>query len=260
MAGIIHTINTSSGKILNGLLLRQKELETEEKTYLLNDYEIEDYGEATYSMKQAYSAAGFRQAMSMMPFEYIDKTAQDFKWDLYGTDAPEEIKRLVNAFIVNFEKFRKAGKGLYIHSETRGSGKTLLACCLLNEVVKRYDLSVKFISVLEYLELTKKGYASEEDKKERDGILRTSVLVLDEIGVEVSKDWVNTTLYRLIDFRYSNKLITIVTSNLPIDDLKIDGRIKDRLNAMCIPVHMPEYSVRSQKAKEENTEFLKSVM
>ena len=258
--GIIHTINTNDGKILNGLLLRHLELESNEKIYLLNDYEIEDYGEATFSMNQSYNSTGFRRSRSMMPFEYIDKTGDDFKWDLYGSNASEDIKKLVNAFIVNFEKFKKAGKGLYIHSDTRGSGKTMLACCLLNEIVKRYDLSVKFISVLEYLELTKKGYASEEDRKERDGILRTSVLVLDDIGAEVSKDWVSTTLNRLIDFRYSNKLITIVTSNMPVDDLKIDGRIKDRLNAMCIPIHMPEYSVRSQKAKEENTEFLKSVM
>lgn len=228
--------------------------------YLLNEYNIEDYGEATCVANHSYNGGGFRRVRSMMPFEYIDKTSKDFIWELYGENVPEETKAIANAFIINFPEFQKKGKGLYIYSDTRGTGKTLLSCCLLNEVVKRYDISVKFISVLDYLELTKKGYANEEDKREKEGILSTSVLVLDDIGVEVSKDWVNTTLYHLINFRYSNKLITIITSNASIDKLRVDDRIKDRLNEMCIPVHMPEYSVRTRKAKEENIEFLKTIM
>ena len=90
--------------------------------------------------------------------------------------------------------------------------------------------------------------------------MHTRILILDDMGVEVSKDWVNTTLYHLINFRYSNKLVTIITSNVSIEDLKVDGRIKDRLNAMCIPLHMPEISIRSQQARQENMDFLKSVM
>lgn len=241
-------------------MLRQREIVSNEKTYLLNDYEIENYGDATYAMNPSYSGGEFRRARSMMPFEYIDKTAKDFSWDLYPGDVSQEIRDIVNAFIIKFQDFKKNGKGLYLYSDTQGSGKTLLSCCLLNEVVYRYDVSVKFISVLDYLELTKKGYGSEADKKERESILGATVLVLDDIGVEVNKDWVNTTLYHLINFRYSNKLITIVTSNTSVENLKIDGRIKDRVNSMCIPMHMPEYSVRTKKALEENADFLKTVL
>ncbi len=231
-----------------------------EKVYLLNDYELENYGEATYAMNPTYSGGEFRRARSMMPFEYIDKTAKDFQWDVYGVDVLEDNKDIANAFIVNYLKFEKNGKGLYIYSDTRGSGKTLLACCLINEVINRYDVSAKFISILDYLELTKKGYSNLADKEEKDSIMHTRILVLDDIGVEVSKDWINTTLYHLINFRYSNKLITIITSNVPIEGLKVDGRIKDRINAMCIPVHMPEVSIRSKQARQDNMEFLKSVM
>lgn len=256
----IRTIQTPNGKLLKGRLLKQRTVVSQEKTYSLSEYDIEDYGEAFYAENPLYSAGGFRKARSMMPFEYLDKTANDFKWDVYDEKIPEENKNIANAFIINFLKFQKSGKGLYIYSGTRGSGKTLLSCCLLNEVINRYDISAKFISILDYLELTKKGYSSIADKEEKDSIMRTSVLVLDDIGVEVSKDWINTTLYHLINFRYSNKLITIITSNASIEDLKVDGRIKDRVNAMCIPLHMPEVSIRTKQARQDNIEFLKSVM
>ncbi|MBD5457362.1 MAG: hypothetical protein HDR27_02185 [Lachnospiraceae bacterium] len=39
------------------------------------------------------------------------------------------------------------------------------------------------------------------DKEEKDGIMRATVLILDDIGVEVSREWVNTTLYQLINYQ-----------------------------------------------------------
>lgn len=227
---------------------------------MVNDYDIENYGESSFVMNTQLNGE-FRRVRSMMPFEYLDKRAKDFSWDIYGKDVPEDNKDIVNAFVIKFEMFKKNGKGLYIYSNTKGSGKTLLSCCLLNEIVERYGIGAKFINILDYLDLTKKGYSSASDKEERDSISRTSLLVLDDMGVEgVSKEWINTTLYQLINFRYSNNLITIITSNVAIEELKVDDRIKDRINAMCIPIHMPEVSIRRKEASRENAEFLKSIM
>ena len=241
-------------------MLKQEKVISKETTYSLNEYDLENYGHAIYAINPSYSGGSFRRVHSMMPFEYINKNANDFKWDIYGNVATEENKDIVNAFIVNFNKFKMEGMGLYIYSNAKGSGKTLLSCCLINEVINRYDVSAKFINILDYLELTKKGYSSSTDKEEKDSIMHTRILVLDDLGVEVSKDWINTTLYNLINFRYSNKLITIITSNAPIENLKMDERIKERITEKCIPIHMPEISIRTQKARERNAEFLKTVM
>lgn len=240
--------------------MKQETVISKETKYSLNEYEIENYGPAVYAINPLYSGGSFRRVHSMMPFEYINKNANDFKWDIYGDSAPDQTKRVVNAFIINYKKFEKEGMGLYIYSNAKGSGKTLLSCCLLNELINRYDVSAKFINILDYLELTKKGYSSPTDKEEKDSIMHTRILILDDLGVEVSKDWINTTLYNLINFRYSNKLITIITSNTSIENLKMDERIKERITEKCIPIHMPEVSIRTQKAREKNAEFLKTVM
>lgn len=233
----------------------------EEKTFLLSDYNMNEYGNASFIESSVNCGGGFRRARSLMPFEFIDKTANDFKWAFYGPDnKAQEGRKITNAFIVNFQKFKTEGKGIYIFSETKGSGKTLLSCCLINEVIKKYDVSVKFISILDFLDLTKKGYSSTANREEVDSLKMACILVLDDIGVEVSKDWVNTTLYQLINFRYSSKLITIFTSNMPIENLKIDERIKDRINAMTLKIHLPEISIRWRQAEERNNEFIKTVL
>lgn len=233
----------------------------DEMTYLLGEYDVQDYGETVFSKEPVSENGKFRSARSMIPFEQLEKRAKDFDWILYGDDNPdtEKGRRMANAFVLNFQKFRRDGKGLYIHSVTKGTGKTYLSYCLANEVMARYDVNVKFTSVLEYLDLTKKGYSSAADKEEKDSILKASVLILDDIGVEVSKEWVNTTLYQLINYRYSNKLITIITSNYPIEQLKVDDRIKDRINSMCLPLHIPEVSIRTMETDRENSNFIKEV-
>lgn len=220
--------------------MKQETISIDEMTYLLDEYDIQEYGEAVFSDDPKAQNGKFRSARSMIPFEHLDKRAQDFEWALYGDDPDSE-------------------KGLYLHSSTKGTGKTYLSYCLANEVMARYDVNVKFTSVLEYLDLTKKGYSSAADKEEKDGIMRATVLILDDIGVEVSKEWVNTTLYQLINYRYANKLITIFTSNYPLEQLKVDDRIKDRINFMCLPLHIPEVSIRAMETDRENSKFIREV-
>lgn len=241
--------------------MRQEEISIDEMTYLLGEYDIQEYGEAVFSDDPKAQNGKFRSARSMIPFEHLDKKAKDFEWTLYGDSNPEAEngRKMANAFVLNFQKFRQAGKGLYIHSNTKGTGKTYLSYCLANEVIARYDVNVKFTSVLEYLDLTKKGYSSMADKEEKDGIIKATVLILDDIGVEVSREWVNTTLYQLINYRYANKLVTIITSNYPVEQLKVDDRIKDRINAMCLPLHIPEVSIRAMETDRENSKFIKEV-
>lgn len=232
-----------------------------ETTCLSSEYDIEDYGKVVFSDMPKANSAEFRSCRSMISFEYLGKTAKDFNWGLYEDDDPDVAlgRKWSNAFILNFQKFRKEGKGFFVYSRTKGSGKTFLSICLANEVMRRYDVNVKFISILDYLDLTKKDYNSMADKEEKDCIVRATVLILDDIGVEVRREWVNTTLYQLINYRYLNKLITIYTSNYTIEELKVDERIKDRINSMCIPLHIPEVSVRSIEADKANNEFIQEV-
>lgn len=201
--------------------------------------------------------AEFRKIRSMVPFEYLDKRASDFDWNIYNIDVTSS-KNLVNNFIVNFEKFKDAGMGLYITSKTKGSGKTMLSCCLLNELSYRYPVSTKFVTVLDFIELTKKSYKGSTE--EVDSIYNASVIVLDDLGVQMSKEWVDSVLYRLINDRYNKKRVTIYTSNVEIENLKVDDRVVDRIDSTTYSLNIPEKPIRHEKKKKEKDELLRKII
>ena len=131
-------------------------IQTADQKGVLVNYRIEDYGEtnAFYlpDSQILEAQADGRRSRSGMPKEYVYKTAKNFDWMQYGEDVAVQ-KKIANAFVKRFDMFRKQGRGLYIYSDTKGSGKTMLACCIVNEVLKEFDIPVKFISMPEYIEL-----------------------------------------------------------------------------------------------------------
>ena len=221
-------------------------------------YNVKDYGFAEYAENIEVSNGAFRRKRSLMPFHYLDAKPSSFDWSVYDVDI-SEAKRYANAFILNFDMFAQEGKGLYIYSNTKGSGKTMLACCLANGIIERRDICVKFISVPEFLEMTKKKYKGLTDQEEIDTIRKAELLIVDDIGIEMKKEWVDTELFRLIDWRYSNKRVTVFTSNVAIEGLRLDDRIVDRIYSMCIPVKLPEISIRKQKADKSKDKFLNKI-
>ena len=64
---------------------------------------------------------------------------------------------------------------------------------------------------------------------------RCPVLVLDDLGVEKTTEWVLQTLYIILNNRYSNYMQTIITSNLSIEEIgeKLGDRIASRIAGMC---------------------------
>lgn len=63
-------------------------------------------------------------------------------------------------------------------------------------------------------------------------------LLLDDFGVQADSEWEKRTLYDLIDARWENRLLTIITSNKNPNEFKelFDGRIYSRLAGMTTVV------------------------
>jgi len=195
----------------------------------------------------------FRRVRAMMPFEFMGLTGKDFQWGRYKADT-SGCKDMTNKYIMNYPKFKEKGMGLYIYSGTKGSGKTMLACCLLNELSGRHAGSVKFVNILDFLEITKKGFNGNDT--ELKAIYEAGLLVVDDIGAQMSKEWVETTLYRLVNHRYVGRLPTIYTSNIPINSLKMDERITDRIESTTYSVKLPEESIRRDMRQQDKQKLL----
>lgn len=198
------------------------------------------------------SLAAYRKGLARIPKEYENMVAMHFNFKLYGCDT-KDMKQMVNDFLIHFKEHEAEGYGLYIHSKTKGTGKTMLACIILNELSIRYMAVTKFITIYDYLELTKKSY---NDKgMDINAINNTQVLVIDDIGAHMNKEWIDTVLFNLIDKRTSNKLVTIYTSNLAMDKLSIGDRAISRIKEKSFIINIPEVSIRDMQTNKKHDEF-----
>ncbi|MCE9499306.1 MAG: ATP-binding protein [Leptospira sp.] len=153
----------------------------------------------------------------------------------------------------NEPNFRR--NGMYLWGGT-GSGKTLLACVILNELMMRYNAECRYVKInRDFLSALKDTYQkdSELHGQERSiemEIADVDVLVIDDFGVQKESEWANAKLYDLIDARYEKEKLTLLTSNSPLVEWKDkgEGRIYSRLLEMTRPLHLdcPDYRLKFQ--------------
>lgn len=185
-----------------------------------------------------------------MPIDYAGKYLSDFNWRLYPQDTTEQ-RELVEMFVDDFEECMRQRTGIYLHSATRGSGKSYLACIIGNEIIKRYGLTVKFVSMAEYISM---------DKDDRAEFRNATVLIVDDIGVQDDKkEWVSEIVYNLINKRYEKGKITIFTSNVDKEDCSKDDRVISRVQKMASAIKIPEVSIRAKQAKLRDERWKESL-
>jgi DNA replication protein DnaC len=196
-----------------------------------------------------------------IPKEFHELTIKSFDTDLYATDESKTratmAKKAAANFVTNYEKMTDLGKGLYFYSYVKGSGKTRLAASLGNALVKVKMARVRFITTIDLLKAIQSTYNKDSQITENEllyAIKDVDVLILDDIGVETPKSWVTEIFYNIINGRMISKKITIFTSNVAIEELAHDERIKSRIEKMAVPVYLPDESIRSNIAKQENEE------
>lgn len=125
-----------------------------------------------------------------------------------------------------------------------GTGKTYKAISILKGYIQglpsdcfvsRSIISSKafFITAPELLLKIRANIESEENIVNQ--LSSIELLVIDDLGAEKTSEWVLQTFYIILNRRYSDKLQTIITSNLSLDELreKLGDRIASRIAGMC---------------------------
>jgi DNA replication protein DnaC len=173
-------------------------------------------------------------------------------FDDYGLDSLKDAVRRSQSFV---ERFPVVDKGLLFRG-AHGVGKTHLAVALLKSVIREKGARGYFFKSAELLKLVRDTYNASVDETEMEvlrPVLEADLLVLDDVGVEKTSEWVQETLGLVIDSRYSQRRPTIVTTNLTDsakpDDFgsilyKLGPRTRSRLLEMCDWVYMEGYDIR----------------
>lgn len=206
-----------------------------------------------------------------IPRIYENTRLKDIKCEYKNDNEYKQNILIASQFVKSFENLE--GKGLYFWSKTRGSGKTMMAAAICNEILKSNEgrnigqfKTVRFATMAFMLDKVRSSFTKSESEWQDEGrrylgkIKSCDLLVIDDFGIEKVTEWAEEQIYEIINERYVNKKSTIVTSNLPVEELPHDSRVKSRLNERNISIHYPEESVREKMARlkqEKPLEWLK---
>lgn len=153
----------------------------------------------------------------------------DFRLDYYpevvdsatGISARDQME-LVYETCVNYAGHfnLKRPKNLLMNGAP-GLGKTFLSACIAGEVVARgysvvYDTA---IHVFACLEKQKFGGATEEELRMAERVMVCDLLILDDLGTEMSTSFIAPALYSIINGRILAEKPTIISTNYTMDQL-----------------------------------------
>lgn len=253
--GQIETIWLQDGTTLEVLVERVIDLgDGDLVTYSVPEWQADDgkrYFLQDYFYPRSEDYSGIIRTTGM-PTWYQGMTIKDFDWSLYPEDTKFQQK-LVDGFLRGFEAYYNRVKGLYIYSKTRGSGKTMLACLIGNELTAR-GIKVKFLSATKYIQMR-------INKIDTSEYVECPVLILDDIGAQSeNQDYIRELIYDLLDARYENRRMIIFTSNMDIESCSKDDRIVSRVDRMGSPLRIPEISIRKMRSAEENKKLFDEAM
>lgn len=120
-------------------------------------------------------------------------------------------------------------RSLYIYGMP-GTGKTFLAKALNNELVKAL-VPVCFIRAVDLAITLRKETFGDQYKEVLAQFSKVPVLIIDDLGTQKNTEWVSETIFSILDSRYTNRLKTIITSNIaPSEHGKDQIRLTSRLS------------------------------
>ena len=162
------------------------------------------------------------------------------------TVTSKDVKTLERAFQAAVS-FAEQPEGWLVLLGQSGCGKTHLAAAIGN-----YRLAsgapailVDVTDVLDYLRATF-GDSMVTYQQRMDEVRTTPVLILDGLGAMQLSSWGAEKLYQILNYRYYNKLPTVITSPLSLEEIEKDYsalfvRMADKRLCSIYAIQMPMY-------------------
>lgn len=205
-----------------------------------------------------------KKSFANLPDTFKDMQLNTFSISVYKLQESKNTMRAIvesiKVYMSEFKALQAQGKGLYLYSETKGSGKTRLVASVANELIKEHQ--VKFATSTAIIEEIKKSWDKDTEVVESkliDDLIMAEILIIDDFGTEEVKPWINQRFYHIVNERYNYKRVTIYTSNYDLKKLQYDDRTTNRIKETTFQIRFPEESIRDYIA-DDNKKMLAEYM
>lgn len=139
-----------------------------------------------------------------------------------GKRSDRETMRIIFDYCRHYADTFNSNSGNLFFTGATGLGKTHLSLAIAAEAIEKgfgvvYGNAITFAVALE-----RERFAQSEDSNgDTLSLLNTcELLIMDDLGVEASSNYVTSTIYSVIDTRIITKKPTIISSNLSLQELE----------------------------------------
>ena len=235
-------LNGNAAELIEGLRLRNQQLQSEKRRLLRENGYAEDYLEIPYACPvckdegfvdtkmcgctekalrdEAYRRLNEVSALDLYQFE-------DFSLDYYaaardpqlGVAPRAQMEQVLLRCRRYAEAFGSDAPNLFLYGKT-GLGKTHLSLAIAGCVIGK-GYGVVYGSVSDLIGRVEQQHFSraEQSRDLLDGLLDCDLLILDDLGAEFSNSFSVATLYNLLNTRLQRGRPTIVNTNLSMKEL-----------------------------------------
>lgn len=180
-------------------------------------------------LKKYYAQEQIRELSRML--DIGSQSFDTFELDWYSPDrgslprSPREnAQRNLNLCRDFAARFRPGRENLLLFGAP-GLGKTFLSACIARTVSESgfsvvYDTAVNIFTRFEEQKFARDRLEAGEAKDETRRYLGCDLLILDDLGSELSTPFVQSALYTLINTRLTADKRTVISSNLTMDQVR----------------------------------------
>lgn len=179
-------------------------------------------------------------------FDYYSDTIRN---EATGMTARETAKDAVRKAWQFIDTFDKRFQNLFLYGNT-GVGKTFLSNCIAKELIDRANCVIYFTAFDLFDILAKHTFQKTSGMSgTQEDILACDLLIIDDLGTELTNTFVASALFQCINERIMRKKSTIISTNLSLDQFSdtYSERIFSRITSHYTMVKLIGNDIRIQK-------------
>lgn len=191
-----------------------------------------------------------KENFSHFSFDYYSDTIINGVTGLTARQTAEDAVRKALHFV---ETFGSEFHNLFFYGNT-GVGKTFLSNCIAKELIDKAHCVIYFsafdlFDTLAKNTFRKHGTPDDDMGQVQDDILSCDLLIIDDLGTELTNSFVTSALFQCINERIMRKKATIISTNLSLDQFSetYSERIFSRITSNYTMIKLIGQDIRIQK-------------
>lgn len=198
-----------------------------------------------------YTQSNIRELLEKASFDSfsLNYYSEDMINESTGLSARETAQSALNCakdFVKNFDH---SFENLFLYGDT-GVGKTFLSYCIAKELLDTTHSVIYYSSFDLFDAFARNTFSnSEESQGENDYILDCDLLIIDDLGTELTNSFVASQFFLCINERILRKKSTIISTNLTLGNFMdtYSERVFSRVSSNYTMIKLIGSDIRIQK-------------